>query len=223
LPSLLEPWLYEVHSKIWGHQDLQSENFRKVEVTAAHYDALQKRLREQHPDRDSPNYDGSNDVLSIKLEILNQTMPASALSPFVQRAHSGNKQILVQNDEDLESDGNDDAEFSSFLPATLKFLDLSSLKLQNELTRLFLPLFIREEYSLISQLLKKKSKNSSGSAIVSGQPGTGEVLVFLVTYDLIRPGVLRQNCFSPPHDDRVHYFLLRIPVSNHRQSRLSRL
>lgn len=178
MPSLLEPWLYEVHSKIWGRQDLQSKIFRKVEVTAAHYDALQKRLREQHPDRNLPNYNASrNKVLSIKLEILNQTIPAS-----VQRAHSCNEQILVQNDEDLEeSDGNDDTEFTSFLPATFKFLDLSSLELQDVPTRLPLPLFIREEYSLISQLLQELPESSNGSAIVSGQPGTGEVLVFLVT------------------------------------------
>jgi len=177
---LLDPWLHEVHSKIWGRQDLRSEIFRKVKVTAAHYDALQKRLKEQHPDRDSANYDaGRNNVLSIKLEILNQTIPASAPSPFVQRAHSGNEQILVQDDEDLEeSDGNDDTEF---LPATLEFLDLSSLKLKKQPIRLPLPLFLREEYSFISRLLNKEPEHSNGSAIVSGQPGTGEVLVFLVT------------------------------------------
>lgn len=174
---LLDPWLHEVNSKIWGRQDLRSEIFRKVEVTSAHYDALQKRLKEKHPDRDLPNYNaGWNNVLSIKLEILHQTIPASAPSPFVQRADSGNEQILVQDYEDLEeSDGNDDIEF---LPATLEFLDLSSLKLKQQPTRLPLPLFLRQEYSLISQLLKNEPKYSNGSAIVSGQPGTGEVLVF---------------------------------------------
>jgi hypothetical protein len=181
---LLDPWLHEVHSKIWDRQDIRSEIFRTVEVTAAHYDALQKRLKEQHPDRDSTNYNaGLDDVLSIKLDILNQTIPASTPSPIVQRAHSGNEQILVQDDEDLEeSDGNDDTEFRSFLPATLKFLDLSSLKLKDEEPpRLPLPLFLREEYDLISRLLKEMPEHSGGSAIVSGQPGTGEVLVFLVT------------------------------------------
>jgi len=141
---------------------------------------LQKRLKEQHPDRDLPNYDaGRNNVLSIKLEILHQTIPASAPSPFVQQAHSGNEQILVQDDGDLEE--NEDTEFCSFLPATLEFLDLSSLKLKKQPTRLPLLLFFREEYSVISQLLKKEPEHSNGSAIVSGQPGTGEVLVFLVT------------------------------------------
>lgn len=175
---LLDPWLHEVHSKIWGRQDLRSEIFREVKVTAAHYDALQKRLKEQHPDRDLPHYDASrNNVLSIKLEIL-QTILASAPSPFVQRAHSGHEQILAQDDEDLEE--SDDTEFRSFLPATFEFLDLSSLKLKRQPTRLPLPLFLREEYSLISRLLNKQSEHSNGSAIVSGQPGTGEVSVFLV-------------------------------------------
>jgi hypothetical protein len=180
-----DAWLVEVHSKIWDRQDLSSELYHKVEVTVAHYDALQERLRKLHPDRDSSNYiAGANDVLSIKLEILQayQPIPASASSPSVQGAHSGNEQILGKNDEDLEeeSDGND-TELSSFLPATLDFLDLSSLGLQNEPRRLPLPLLLRQEYSLISQLIEERPTSSSGCVIVSGQPGTGEVLVFLVT------------------------------------------
>jgi len=174
----------EVHSKIWDRPDLSSQLYHKVEVTVAHYDALQERLRKVHPDRDSSNYIAStNNVLPIKLEILQpyQPAPASAPSPFVQRAHSGNENILVKNDEDLEESDGNDTEFNSYLPATLKFLDLSSLRLQNQPHRLPLPLFLREEYSLISRLLETRPKNSSGCVIVSGQPGTGEVHVFLVT------------------------------------------
>ena len=200
---LFDAWLHELHSKIWGRQDLQSEIFRKVKVTAAHYDALQKRLNEQHPDRDLSDYDASmNDVLSSKLEILHQTIPASAPSSFVQRGHSGNEQVLVQDDEDLEeSDSIDDTEFSSFLPATLEFLDLSSLKLKKMPKRFPLLVFLRKEYGFVSKLLEKKSAHSNGSAIVSGQPGTGEVLVFLFTQDLTRPGVLRQDYFPLHYDD----------------------
>ena len=83
--------------------------------------------------------------------------------------------------------------------------------------------FLRKEYGFISKLLEKKSAHSNGSAIVSGQPGTGEVLVFLFTQDLTRPGVLRQDYFPLHHDDRAHDFWKGIPVSNRRRTRLSRL
>jgi hypothetical protein len=91
-----DAWLLEVHSKIWDRRDLLSELYHKVEVTVAHYDALQEHLRKLHPDRDSSDYIASaNGVLSVKLDILQsyQPIPASAWSPFVQRAHSGNEQI----------------------------------------------------------------------------------------------------------------------------------
>jgi hypothetical protein len=190
LPS--DAWLVEVHSKIWDRQDLSSKLFHKVDVTLAHCDALQERLRKLHPDRDSSDYiAGANEVLSIKLEILQryQPIPASAPSPFLQRAHSGNEQIPVNDHEDLEESDGNNAELSSFFPAKLEFLDLSSLRLQNQPPRLPLPLFLRQECSLISRLLEARPATSSGCTIVSGQPGTGEVDVFLVTLDLIRLGV----------------------------------
>jgi nitrate reductase assembly molybdenum cofactor insertion protein NarJ len=51
-----------------------------------------------------------------------------------------------------KADGND-TELGSFLPATLEFLGL-----QNQPHRLPLPLFLRQEYSLISQLLEERPK-----------------------------------------------------------------
>jgi hypothetical protein len=53
------PWLRELHSKIWNRKDLIPQLFRTVEVTQAHYAALQKRLKDLHSDRDSPDYNGS--------------------------------------------------------------------------------------------------------------------------------------------------------------------
>jgi hypothetical protein len=59
-PKLTDlPWLEEVHSKIWNRKDLRPQLFRNVDVTQAHYAALQKRLKELHSDRDSPDYDGT--------------------------------------------------------------------------------------------------------------------------------------------------------------------
>ena len=72
----------------------------------------------------------------------------------------------------------DDSDINSFLPFTLRFLDLSTLDLKEEVPgHVPLPLFFRQEYDDISALIEKGPKN--GSVIVSGQPGTGEVLVSL--------------------------------------------
>lgn len=53
------PWLKEVHSKIWNREDLKPQLFRKVKVPRENYFALKTKLKELHPDRDSPDYDGT--------------------------------------------------------------------------------------------------------------------------------------------------------------------
>ncbi len=168
-PELTDlPWLEEVHSKIWNRKDLRPQLFRKVEVTQAHYAALQKRLKELHSDRDSPDYDGTKtDVLSVKLDFLRSLPPAEALSPR-------------HDDYDSEASNEDDLETKSLFPSILSFFDLSTLELkENVPVRFPLPLLLRQEYEIISELIKKRPQSSAGSVIVSGQPGTGEFHVTL--------------------------------------------
>jgi hypothetical protein len=158
------PWLAEVHSKIWNREDLRPQLFRKVEVTRAHYDQLQKRLNELHTDRDSQDYNSTNpDVLRAKLDLLQSPTPVEALSP------------------EHPADDNDDLEGSSSLfPSILSFVDLSTLGLEQDVpTRVPLLFLLRQEYEVISNLIEKRPKNSGGSVIVSGQPGTGEFLASL--------------------------------------------
>jgi hypothetical protein len=96
------------------------------------------------------------------------------------------------NDDDQVSSSENDAEFdydrleasnkggdiNSFFPSTLRFLDLSPLDLKEEVPdRLPLPLFLRQEYDDISALIKTLPRRKQGSVIVSGQPGTGKILV----------------------------------------------
>ena len=162
------PWLKEVHKKIWNQKGLRPELFRKVEATQADYTALQKRLKEFHPDRDSPDYDSNKrDVLSIKLDFLRSLTPAEALSPR-----------LFDDIDDRVDDH--DPEIKPLLPSLLSFLDLSTLELKEKVPeRLPLPLLLREEYKDISELIKNEPQNNGGSVIISGQPGTGECLVSL--------------------------------------------
>ncbi|KAF8505817.1 hypothetical protein F5888DRAFT_1604032, partial [Russula emetica] len=170
-PKLTDlPWLEEVHSKIWNRKDLRPQLFLEVEVTQAHYTALQKRLKELHSDRDSPGYNGSKlDVLRVKLDFLRSLTPEEALSP---RYHDDNDD-RVDDDDDSEASDGDDPEIKSLFPSILHFLDLSTLELKEVPNRLPLPLLLRQEYKDISKLIEKEPKNNGGSVIVSGQPGTG--------------------------------------------------
>jgi len=168
------PWLEEVHSKIWNKKELEPELFQKVKVTQAHYIELQTRLKEQHSDRDLPEYGRkSHNVLSVKLDFLRSITP---LCP----QHPDKDEVQVDYDGDSEASNEDRFEINSFFPFTLRFLDLSPLDLKEKLPNYIpLPLFLRQEYDHMSALIKKGPRNSQGSVIVSGQPGTGEVLVSL--------------------------------------------
>ena len=145
-----------------------------MKVTQDHCIELQNRLKEQHPDRDSPEYDGrEHNVLSAKLDFLR------SITPLPPR-HPDNNEDRVDDDIDPEATNPDGSDIKSFFPSTLSFLDLSSLRLKVYVpNRLPLPLLLRQEYDHISALIKREPRNSEGSVIVSGQPGTGEVLVSL--------------------------------------------
>jgi hypothetical protein len=52
----LDAWLSELHSKIWGRDDIRLELFRKADITTAHYKKLQKHLTELQPGRTLQNY-----------------------------------------------------------------------------------------------------------------------------------------------------------------------
>jgi hypothetical protein len=169
------PWLEELHSKIWNREDLKPTLFRKVEVTRAHYDVLQDSLNRKYPDRTFAQYNGlSHNVLGDKLDILKST-PPEALSP----QHPDHSEDRVDDDDDLGASDEDDSEINSLFPFTLSYLDLSILELENMSDRFPLPLFLRQEYDHISNLINGHPRNGKGSVIVSGQPGTGEVLVSL--------------------------------------------
>jgi hypothetical protein len=135
-----------------------------VVVTKADYDELEKRLKQQHPDRDLPEYDGAlHDVRSIKRDVLHLATPAD-----------DNK----DQGGDLAARNEDGFETNSLFPFKLRFLDLSTLRFNVVPERLPSPLFIRDEYDEITKRIEGDSipKNKLGSVVISGQPGTGEVL-----------------------------------------------
>jgi hypothetical protein len=159
-------WLRELRSKIWNcKEDLKRNLIREVKVTRAHFYALQKRVKELHPDRDSEDYDGKEkNIRSLKLEFLR----AIAVDDNKDR---------VDHDHDPEANNEDDSEILSFLPSIVRYLDLSKYDISEIQRRIPSPLFIRDEYDHISSLIEKLPLNITGSVIVSGQPGVGEVFV----------------------------------------------
>ncbi len=168
------PWLKEVHSKIWDRKkDLRPKLFRTVNVTQACYAELQMRLKEKHPDRDSPHYDGGDhDVRDLKIDVLR------SLPDLPPRPHPDDNDPRMDSDGDPEASNEDDPDIK--FPSTLRYLDLSYLELKTKMsTRLPLPLLIRQEYDYITELIEKRPQSSMGSVIVSGQPGTGQFIVFL--------------------------------------------
>jgi hypothetical protein len=169
-------WLKELHSEIWGRKDRIAECFRQVEVTREHYDALQTRLFQKYPDRDSAQYNGKvHIVVDDKLDIIR---------PTAEPLHPDNDVDQVDGVDDPEAI-EDDFELDSLFPSTLRYLDLSTLNLKEKSPRFPWTLFLRREYDHITRLIDEGPDNSLNSVIISGQPGTGEVIVSPVLHDLI--------------------------------------
>ena len=174
-------WLEEVRSKVWKRKDLEPVLFRTVKVTRHHYTELQKRLEGQHPDRDSPGYDGrEHNVQDIKLDFLRSITPFASGHPEIpdNNRDPSPGRVGDGDTDDAEATNQEGSYINSLFPSTLSFLDLSPLDLKAKVpTRLPLPLFLRQEYDHISALIEAEPR--IGHVIISGQPGTGEVLVSL--------------------------------------------
>ena len=183
------PWLEEIHSRIWSRKALERDLFRMVKVTQAHYDELEKRLNDQHPYRNLPSYNGAkSDVKSIKLDVLRSAFPEKLRhhdsnedrvddDDYPEASDEDGSEMHVGDPQAIDEDGSPINMVSSF---TLNFLDLSSLNLKEEPPRgLPLTIFLRREYNHISALIEERPRNGYGSVVVSGQPGTGELLVSL--------------------------------------------
>jgi hypothetical protein len=161
------PWLKKLHSEIWGRQDRKAECLRQVKVTREHYDALQTTLLQKYPNRETPQYDGQDHfVVSNKLDIIRPT--AEPLHPDNEEGRVDG----VDNPEAIE----DDFELDSLFPSTLRYLDLSTLNLKEKSPRFPSTLFLRREYDHITRLIDERPNKNFGSVIISGQPGTGEVI-----------------------------------------------
>ena len=182
-------WLTELHSKIWDQKNRRQELFTTVEITTAHYKELEKRLTKLHPNRHSETYE-AQDVLSVKLEVLRSFKPPS---------NGGATHAIHATHPDIEAEGESnevDDELDSLFPFTVEFLDLSSLKLRPRLLRMPQPFLVRQEYKFLTKRLPNRS------VILSGQPGTGGMRVFLFHAES-HPNT-RQDLLPLHSNDRLH-------------------
>jgi len=153
-PPKADKWLFELHNKLWGQEHLRHSLFRTAELTSTHYRELQARLDAKHPNRHSESYCATEDVWSIKLDILLNFTPSSP-PPTVD-----------WDDDDIDVD-DVDIELDEILPSEIRFLDLSSLDLKNSLGAQF-PMLIRKEYDIISALLNEGPNDVTGSCVFTG-------------------------------------------------------
>jgi hypothetical protein len=170
------PWLRELYKSIWDRKDLVPNHFRQAEVTRAHYDALQAKLNQKYADRDSAQYDSTRDlVVKDKLDILAEALHPDKDNSKIHLNPDEEEDQVVDVDNPEATEGN--FKIDALFPFTFRYLDLSSLGLKAWTSRFPLPLLIRKEYDHITELIDERPETASGSVIVSGQPGTGEVLV----------------------------------------------
>jgi hypothetical protein len=121
-------WLNELHGKIWNQQSRRPELFRGVNVTEADYTALQERLKELHPDRDEPDYDGSkHDVLSEKLNFLRPLSSAKGSSEASSAKASSAVVSSSPHHGPSDDEEEEDTEIKSLFPYLLIFWGLSPL------------------------------------------------------------------------------------------------
>ena len=98
-----------------------------------------------------------------------------------QRPNSNEDRVDDESRMDVDEPvPNNDGGSTITFPFTFEYLDLSTLGLSRDReNRLPWPLLIRQEYVHISRMIDATLVNRLGSMIVSGQPGTGEILVSL--------------------------------------------
>jgi hypothetical protein len=169
--------LFELHSKIWDHKDLGQNLFYKLQITAAHYVELQKRLTSLYPNRTSEDYQ-NYDVLSTKLNILRSFVTPP--EDLTDNAHPDSDD--EENGKDEENNYGMDDELRAFFPTTITYMDLSSLELQYPTLRIPNPLLIRQEYHIITRMLNEQPEGYAGSTVLSGQPGIGETTLVLFSF-----------------------------------------
>ena len=193
-------WLVEIHSELWGRHDLFGKIFRTATLTKDDFTELQVLLDKQNPERISDSYKAKN-VLATKSTFLRTRSTAlnrgfgDGLAPRLVFDASSD---AVANDDAVADDAMDtypdhcssdhvdphmahlSNEAKAIFPYTIRYVDLTVLKLKGDLRVPQLMLF-RNEWGTMIDIFNKSEKGRRGSAVFTGQPGIGEHYYWYLT------------------------------------------
>jgi hypothetical protein len=194
-------WLDELHSKLWGREDLFHEVFRAVDLTKEDFVKLQSSLHHLNPSRNCKSniLAAKKEILETKLKFLRSrttthplTIDTDSLVPKIifqhhipARAIDSEGQGGEDSGEYSEDDDDDDQFYilkdanvlaygsTPVLPCTIRYMDLTCLSLQH-LKRVPEVLLIRDEWDAVIDIFNERERGISGGAILTGQPGIGK-------------------------------------------------
>jgi hypothetical protein len=202
-PSKTPPWLAEIYRKLWRKQHLFGEVFRTANLTKADFIKLQSQLQKLNPERSSESY-VAKDILATKSAFLcarstplSDTDLGKGLVPRLVFDASPSPCVMEDGADDTDdgddADGvaddardidpdpgssgcshvNTDTAYRIF-PCTIRYMDLTVLKLEKEI-RVPLLMLLRNEWGDMIDIFNDRKKGIRGSAAVfTGQPGIGE-------------------------------------------------
>lgn len=150
--------------------------FRTTTLTFDDFLRLDDSLNELNTSRRSASYESCR-VFETKLQHLLSSIPTSGNTDETGKdTYEGENSEAEDEIEGSGEDQDDRYDYKSHFPIDVKYLDLHSLSLHNRPQRCPSLIYIREEYEVLSRILEHKRKEGLiGSAIVSGQPGIGEI------------------------------------------------
>ncbi|KAF8351674.1 hypothetical protein F5887DRAFT_913384 [Amanita rubescens] len=218
-------WLAVIHGKLWKEHEFFGKIFRTANLTEHDFKDLQDLLDKENPGRTSDSY-VVEDVLAKKSDFLREkSKPLEAdfgdcLVPrlvfdAIQPPFSGivGNDAVFDDDDAMDIDPNHgycchmhhlskEAKAIQIFPYTIWYVDLTVLKLKNNLHVPLLMLF-RNEWGMMIDIFneRKHLRGIRGSAIFTGQPGIGKMCLL---YSILILCMIRgQRCVFQDMDGKV--------------------
>ena len=198
-------WLVELHKKLWAKSHLFDQIFRVANLTTADFVELQLRLESNDSSRSHPSYK-TQDVSSIKADFLREKSCGATLElpvdkdgnpklvPSVSQVVPPSAPPVLDDAMDVEADAEADpapqspgyiiadanelsAGSTAIFPCAIRYMDLTTLELENSSIPVKPLTLIRDEWNLMIDLFNARKRGIRGSAIFTGSPGIGEHLL----------------------------------------------
>jgi hypothetical protein len=176
-------WLIKLYSALWG-QLIRDQIIRRTTLTFAQFLKLNDDLNNKNALRKANDHQTTL-VLKEKLAVLGETVTTAEAIREDPDADNPHRETVTtaettDNDKEADQDEEDDdprCEYKQYFPVVVDYVDLSVIgPPDSNPPRCPYTIYIRKEYAIFDGLLKHESEQSIGaSAVVSGQPGIGEI------------------------------------------------